>query len=267
MLFLEFPLAGEAGFDLHICHDGGGIRRGAPFPDEIYGGHGRLFSWFGSEDRGADAFIADFFGYCGAAEAAAWFAEKRALLPGGWTVWYTGVHTGRRGKPLRIGCVLSKELQESYAKNIGAFEEALSAVGFPVPLSPAMREKLRELFRFPFLADIQIDVMEDGSVGDTLGVSLTTGGVRQKALAASFAGGDMWDLMRILEEWGVADCRWKLIPAATFQMYQWLRSREGERHPFILSGRLGFVKVRFRGGGPLAFDAKGYISLRAIPQA
>lgn len=87
------------------------------------------------------------------------------------------------------------------------------------------------------------------------------------ALFGRATGGDMRDLMRLLEEWGVADCRWKLIPAATFQVYQRLRSREGERQPFFLYGRLGFVKVRFRGGGPLAFDAKGYISLRAIPQA
>ena len=297
LLFLEFPLAGAAGFDLHVIHDGADIRRGVPFPDEVYGGHGRLFSWFGSEDRGEDgldvvydlrerldappmvylkrndakadepdAFIADFFRALGDEGAAARYHEKRALLPDGWHTWYTGAHTGRKGKPLRIGSFLAEDLKNRCAKNIGLFEETLAAVGFPAPLSPAMREKLRELFNFPFPIDIQVDIMEDGRAGDTLGVSLTTGGVGRNALAASFESGAARDVMRLWEEWGVADKRWKRIPDATFQVSTTLRSRENARQRFVLSGGLGFLKVRFRGTGPFAYDAKGYITLKAIPQ-
>lgn len=289
-LYFELPLDGKAGFDLHVIQDGDGLREGVPFDDEIYGGHGRLFSWFGAEDRGKDGldvvhdlragldtppmvylktsgnsseFIEEFFHQVGAADAAERFREKRALLPEGWSVWYTGVHTGRRGRPLRIGSILTDNLKKRYAKNIDAFEEALAAVGFPVPLSHPMRFKLRELFAFPFPIDIQIDIMEDGSVGDTLGISFTTGSIGRDALAASFGRGAALDTMRSFEEWGVADDRWKHIPDATFQVSAMLRSHEGDKQRFILSGHIGFLKVRFCGTGPFAYDAKAYLNLQA----
>jgi len=47
LLFLEFPLAGAAGFDLHVIHDGADIRRGVPFPGfakaKVYGDLRTLF--------------------------------------------------------------------------------------------------------------------------------------------------------------------------------------------------------------------------------
>ena len=288
-LFLEFPLAGTAGFDLHVIFDSKDIRQGVPFPADIYGSHGQLFSWFGGKDRGKDGLdvvydlrdgmdtppmvylktrknetelIDGFFAHAGAAEAAMRFREKRALLPAGWDTWYTGVHTGRKGKPLRIGSFLSNALKERYAKNIGLFEETIAAVGFPSPLSHALGDKLRELFRFPFEIDIQLDVMEDGSIGDTLGISLLTGSSGRNALAESFASGAARDVMLLLEEWGVADDRWQHIPAATYQVAATVRSADGDKRRFVLTSHLAFLKVRFRGTGALAHDAKAYLNLQ-----
>ena len=136
LLCLEFPLTGKTGFDLHIIHSGQAIRQGLPFPEDIYGGCGPLFSWFAGEDRGQDGLdvvydlrealsappmvylksggespdvIGGFFRNTGSEEAAVRFREKRALLPEDWRTWYTGVHTGRPGRPLRIGSLLSGE--------------------------------------------------------------------------------------------------------------------------------------------------------------
>lgn len=291
-LFLEFPLAGTAGFDLHVINDGEDIRQGGPFPADIYGGHGRLFSWFGEKDRGEDGLdvvydlregmdtppmvylksrnnepelIDGFFAHTGAAETAMRFRKKRELLPGGWDVWYTGVHAGRKGKPLRIGSFISDELKERYAKNIGLFEETIAAVGFPKLLSQAMKDKLRELFAFPFSVDIQLDIMDDGSVGNILGVSLVTGDIGRNALAESFASGAARDAMLLLEEWGVADDRWQHIPATTYQVAATLRSADNDKRRFILINRLAFLKVRFRGTGAFAHDAKAYLNLMACP--
>ena len=292
LLFLEFPLEGEAGFDLHIIHDAEDIRRGAPFSEEVYGGHGQLFSWFaakGKEGDGLDVVhdlregtdappmvylktaacapeLTDGFFRRVWPEGAARFREKKALLPEGWCVWYTGVHTGRQGNPLRIGSFLSAECQKSYAKNISLFENVLAAVGFPVPLGPMMKDKLQELFAFPFPVDIQLDVMEDGSVGDTLGISLGTGQFERNEMAASFKNGAAKQVMRLWEEWGIADDRWKEIPGATYAVSAALHSSEGGTRRYILSGRVGFLKVRFRGGCAIAQDAKAYIKLEAIEQ-
>ena len=67
----------------------------------------------------------------------------------------------------------------------------------------------------------------------------------------------------LLEEWGGADDRWKLLPKTTFSVSRIMRSATGERGRFILSGSLNFVKVRFQGAGALALDAKAYICLGA----
>ena len=291
LLFLEVPLAGEAGFDLHLIHDAEDIRRGAPYEDTLYGGYGPLFSWYAEKDRGGDGLdvvydlregwdappmaylkmeddtpdFEGFFRAMGDEGAAARYRAKRKALPDGWRTWYTGVHTRRKGRPIRLGSFLTDGLQKRCAADAGLFARDLGAVGFPAPPSPAMQDKLRELFAFPLQIDIQIDVLEDGSTGDMLGVSLTTGRIGRDALAASFSKGFALDVMRLLEGWGVADGRWKQLPAATFQASALLRSREGDKRRFILSSRLAYVKVRFRGAGPLAYDAKAYLSLQARP--
>ena len=290
LLFLEFPLAGEAGFDLHIIHDGEAIRRGVPFAEEVYGSHGKLFSWFAAENRGLNGLdvvydlreglyappmvylkssneisgiCEGFFRNVGSEEAAVRFREKHTRLPAGWHTWYTGVHTGRRGKPLRIGSLLSDDLKSRCAGNISLFEEELERSGFPVPLSPAMRDRLRALFSFPFPIDIQIDVMEDGRVSDLLGVSLTTGDIGRDALAASFSSGAARDLMRLWTSWGIADDRWKHLPAATFANSTVLCSANGDKRRFILSSHICYLKVRFQGTDASVLDTKAYIKLQA----
>ena len=290
MLFLEVPLTGKPGFDLHVIHNSEAIRRGVPFSDGVYGGRGRLFSWFASENWGSagldvvydlregwavppmvylkscnemSGICGGFFRNAGVEEAAARFREKRALLPAGWLPWYTGVHTGRRGKPLRIGSLLSDELKNRYAGNIRLFEADLGKAGFPVPFSPVVRDRLQTLFRFPFPIDVQMDVTEDGRVSDLLGISLTTGDIGRDALAASFAGGAAGDAMRLWTSWGIADGRWRLLPAATFARSSILRSADGDQRRFILSATVGYLKVRFRGTGSSTPDAKAYIRLQA----
>lgn len=291
MLFLECPLSGKVGFDLHIVHSGEAIRRGIPFAENVYGDHGQLFTWFAEEDRGADGLdvvydlreglytppmvylkssgeateiCEGFFRHVGSEEAAARFHGKQAQLPSGWNTWYTGVHTGRKGKPLRIGSLLSDDLKSRYAGNIIAFEEDLGKIGFPVPLSPVMRDKLHSLFCFPFPLDIQIDVMDDGRVSDVLGVSLVTGDIGRNALAASFDGGAVEDLMRLCTSWGIADGRWKHIPPATFAVSMFHSAASGGKQRLILSSHIGYFKVRFRGSDDSAIDAKTYFRLQAV---
>ena len=291
LLCLEFPLTGKPGFDLHIIHSGKAIRQGLPYPEDVYGGHGPLFSWFAAEDRGTDGLdvVCDlrealsappmvylklggespencdgFFRNSGFEGAADRFHEKRALLPAGWRTWYAGMHTGRQGKPLRIGSLLSDELKSRYAGNIGLFEAELGKAGFPVPFPPAMRDRLQTLFSFPFPIDVQIDVMENGCLSDVLGVSLVTGDIGRNALAASFENGAAGDLMRLWASWGISDDRWKLLPAATYARSAVLCSAGGVRRRLILSSHISYFKARFKGTDGSVLDTKVYLRLQAI---
>lgn len=91
-----------------------------------------------------------------------------------------------------------------------------------------------------------------------------TRGIGRDAMVASFGNGAALEVMRLLEEWGVADERWACIPAATFQVSALLRSHNNDERRFILSGKVAYIKVRFKGAGPLAYDAKIYGKLTAI---
>ena len=289
LLYLEFPLAGEPGFDLHVIHGANVIRQNAPYAAELFGGQGDFLSWYGRENPGGDGLdmvydlrdgtalspmiylkladgpmdFASFFTHIADAGTAERFLAAMARLPDGWDMWYTGLHKRRAKMPLRLGSFLVDALKQEYAADMRRFAAALMDIGFPVLPSPAMRDKLRALFSFPVPIDVQLDLLNDGTLGDILGISLTTGAMGRDALAASFVGGWMQDAANLLTEWGVADARVRLLPQATFSISKILRSRDGERARFILSSHLSFVKVRFQGAGTQPIDAKAYICLGA----
>ena len=201
-----------------------------------------------------------FFAETGDAEGAERFARVRAKLPEGWNAWYTGVHTGRKGKPLRIGSFIDENLKKRYARDIRLFSKALQEAGFDT--LPLTTDKLKELFSYPLPVDVQLDVLENGQIGDVLGISLTTRDIGREALAVSFANGYMKELMTLLSGWGASDERWKLLPEATFSVLRVKKYPDGKTKRFVLSGKLNFVKVRFQGA---SCDAKAYFSLAALP--
>lgn len=288
-LFLEVPLAGRAGFDLHIVQDAENIRKQAPYDRDLYGDYGELFSWYAGEPSCGDGLdvvydlreglavppmaylkmsddtpdFTGFFREAGDAEGASRYEQKVNQLPDGWVPWYTGVHTGRPGRPLRIGCALHSRAKARYAEDMRLLDHDLQRMGFPAPLPSVTCGRLGELFAFPYPVDVQLDVMEDGSLGPMLGISLCTGNIGARRMAASLNGGSMRDVMELLERWNIADNRWEKLESSLFQVSTVLRSGDGDRRRFVLSGNIGFIKVRFR-EGELAHDAKAYINLRAM---
>ncbi|MBQ9007326.1 MAG: hypothetical protein IJ092_13300, partial [Atopobiaceae bacterium] len=203
-----------------------------------------------------------FFREIGDAESASRYAQKVKQLPDGWVPWYTGLHTGRPRKPLRIGCALHSRAKSRYTKDMRFLGQDLRRLGFPAPLSAVTCGRLGELFAFPYPVDVQLDVMEDGSLGPMLGISLCTGNIGARQMAASLNGGPMREAMELLERWEVADNRWEKLEASLFQVSAVLCSGDGDRRRFVLSGNIGFIKARFKAGEP-AHDAKAYINLKA----
>ena len=291
-LFLEVPLAGKVGFDLHIVQDAENIRRQAPYDRDLYDGYGGLFSWYAGEPSCGDGLdvvydfrdglavppmaylkmsddtpnFAGFFREVGDAESASRYEQKVNQLPDGWAPWYTGTHTGRPGKPLRIGCALHSRAKSRYAEDMRLLDHDLQRLGFPAPLSSVTCARLGELFAFPYPVDVQLDVMGDGSLGPTLGISLCTGNIGAKRTAASLSDRSMREVMELLERWDVADKRWEKLKASLFQVSAVLCSQEGVRRRFVLLGNIGFIKARFK-DGESAHDAKAYINLRAIAES
>ena len=291
-LFLEVPLAGRAGFDLHIVHDAENIRKQTPYDWNLYDGYGELFSWYAGEPSCGDGLdmvydlreglavppmvylkmsddtpdFTGFFRKAGDAESASRYGQKVKQLPDGWVPWYTGVHTGRPGKPLRIGCALHSRAKSRYTKDMRLLDHDLQRLGFPAPLSSETCGRLGELFAFPYPVDVQLDVMEDGSLGSMLGISLCTGNIGAGKMAASLNDGSMREVMELLKRWDITDNRWEMLAASLFQVSTVLYSRDDDRRRFVLSGNIGFIKARFK-DGESAHDAKAYINLKAMAES
>ena len=54
LLFLEVPLSGRAGFDLHIVQDAENIKKQTPYERDLYDGYGELLSWYAGEPSCGD---------------------------------------------------------------------------------------------------------------------------------------------------------------------------------------------------------------------
>ena len=117
---------------------------------------------------------------------------------------------------------------------------------------------LKLLVNSPFAFELQFDVMEDGTVGPTLGLSAGFPQGAAKTSKKLFAEGEpAAELMGTVESLGLADKRWRSIPEAA---YSKLVNLDGET--LVLYCLPKFLKLRMRGTQPL--DAKYYLQACAV---
>ena len=67
--------------------------------------------------------------------------------------------------------------------------------------------------------------------------------------------------MLLLQRWGLADDRWKLLPGATLNKGIPVTGPRGERKLLGLVVRFNYAKVKFKGGAPVS--SKFYLKLHA----
>ena len=254
IVWFELPMLGRPRFDLHVALGRAALTADPTFAQGAGNGYDELFAWYGSEEGGGGGLafaydtgegrIADpavhvcvnnaplgdmdrFFGLASGAEAAQLYRDFAAKLPLAWHVWYAGVHPGRPGSPVRVDCLVSGERQTAYAQDLSLFEADLRACGFTA-FGPGF-ERLAELvLASPFQLELQFDVLRDGSLGPTLGLS---------------------------------DDRWKLIADAAFARhvaYERENDSEGRFAPCVL---FNYAKVKFTACEPQ--PAKFYLMLNA----
>lgn len=284
VLWFEVPLLGPARFDLHVAHDNDALHAEAPFGRDAADGHGELLNWYASAPRGggglalaydvgdgrigdpavhvnvngaAGAFDAEgFFAHVGRPDAATLYDGFVARLPVGWRVWYFGVHPGRPGTPVRVDCFVDTGLKRAYASDSALLGEHLRRVGIGA-LGADAHGIVDAVTDSPFRLELQFDVLADGRVGPTLGVSAGFGVAPVSVVRGAWAeGGDVARMMRAAERMGVCDARWALVPQALFARR--LPRGAGTLALYCLPV---FVKFRLRAGRPL--DAKVYLQAGA----
>ena len=284
IVWFEVPLSGLPRFDLHVAHGNADLHGHAPFAPDAMDGHGELLNWYASEPRAggglalaydvgdgrigapavhanvkaATAFDAEgFFAHVGRPEAAALYRGFEKQLPQGWRIWYFGVHPGRPGAPVRVDCFVDDSLKRTYAAEPAMFKEDLRKAGFAVEGSAAQCVGA-EVAASPFSMELQFDILSDGALGQTVGVSAQFPlAIASTARLLWEPAGDAAQLMEFAVDAHVADTRWLRIRDAMFST----AVRDGG-----VSHALYCIPVfaKFRVRADELLDAKVYLQAGAV---
>ncbi len=286
IVWFEVPLSGSPRFDLHVAHGNADLHERAPFASGAMDGHGELLNWYASEPReggglalaydvgdgrigvpavhvnvnAAKAFdVEGFFVHVGRPEAAALYDGFAKRLPQGWHIWYFGVHPGRPGAPVRVDCFVDESLKRAYAAEPAKLEEDLQKAGFAVEGSTA-RCVGAEVAASPFGMELQFDVLSDGALGQTVGIS-----ARLPLVPASAArllwepSGAAAQLMEFAVNSRIADARWRRVQDTMFSTV--VRNGNISQALYCVP-----VFVKFRVCADKLLDAKVYLQAGAVSQ-
>lgn len=272
--WLEVPLFGESGFDLHVYYDRGQVRPNERFAEGRGFGMQALFDWyFGTETGGVGvgfahdlrggraatgAYVnfnkrplADAPGFFRALDAEDEYAHVAALLgrlSKEWHPWYVGLFPERPDAGVRVGSFVLCGRQMDYVSDPGALVRDLELAGFDA-LDDEMIDRLRVMATLPYRLELQLDVTA-GGVGDTLSADLTLGYESAETVSKAFStGGPGARACALLESWGVADERWRRIADASLSMA--VPVFDGKSIVLMLiSCRPAFIKVKWIGTRP-----------------
>lgn len=276
-VWFELPLAGEPWLDLHLLASSESLGPGQAFAQERTGGYPEIFEWFAAADgvrqlalswdtgsgdgspaaqvlvSGRDPEVpCAFLSSAGRADLQEAYRSFVGRIPEGWFACYTGVFPGRAHSFVRVECIPHRHVQEAYAADASLLEADLRRAGIG-SLGATAVERCHELACSPFPLEFQFDVLPDGTLGPTFGASVRFAAPPgQEDWLAFNPQGAAGELMRRVEEWGLADERWHLLADTIFAKRL---TREGAS--VTLFNYPAFIKLRWRDGEPL--DAKAYL--------
>ena len=97
----------------------------------------------------------------------------------------------------------------------------------------------------PGTVDFQFDVFPDGSLGTTFALDIQFEIKQPKVVRASFGEGPAGRVMRLLQTWGLADERWRLVPQASFARSLPMALKDGSLGKYAFTLMPQWVKVRW----------------------
>ena len=284
--YLEFPLLGSPGFDLLSVHDT--VRSGSRFALGAGFGYQSMFDWFsGICEKGSNAscgieldtsvgeieragvylqyrkhtdLIAPFLESIGEGARAESFFAVTDRMPEGWPPAYVGLFPGRAGTPLRVGGYLGNAIQKACADDPTLLATQFDRIGFSA-YDDEMLSRCCALMSLAPSVDFQFDIMPDGTLSDVFGLSLSFNDTKPREARVCMESGYGARICRTLQEWGLADERWRLIAGAAFARHVPFDREDGSQGRFALCCMLNYAKVKF--AGAVAQPAKFYLTMSA----
>ena len=284
--YIEFPLLGLPGFDLLSVHST--VRSGSRFAPGAGFGYQSMFDWFSDVcETGSNAscgfeldtsvgeteragvylqyrkhadLVAPFLESIGEGARAESFLAVADRMPEGWPPAYVGLFPGRAGSPLRIGGYMGHATQRACAEDPALLAAQFDRIGFAA-YDGEMLSRCGALLSLAPSADFQFDIMPDGALGDVFGLSLSFNETKPREVRDCMESGYGAQICRTLQEWGLADERWRLIAGAAFGKHVPFIREDGSEGRFALCCMLNYAKVKF--AGAVAQPAKFYLTLSA----
>ena len=278
ILYFEVPLLGEPRFDLQVCIDRTSLSKGAQLPESAPAHLQGAIDWLLEDGNGStgvdfafDVSAGDiltpqviaftngcetcdlkvFFACAGDADAVKRYDTAQLRAPKGWNSWYTGLIPQRQGRPVRLDYFVNADVAAGYSQDIGMLAADLRQMGYDA--SEFELARCADLLAYPFRLNIQLDSLEDGSTGPVLGYNAAFGGLPPSAARESATDGAIARILRLVEDWGLADERWRLIAGRCFGYGIPLPDGRG----LTVHSVPTFLKVRMTPDGLV--DAKVYI--------
>ena len=284
--YIEFPLLGEPCFDLLSVH--GYVEPGSRFAPKAGFGCQVMLDWFtgvcepgGSvscgieldtssgeteragvylQQRDRHELVTPFLESVGEAGRAQTYLDVLARMPEGWPPAYVGLFPGRPKSPMRIGGYMDHLELARCADSPTHLGDCFRRIGFSDFDAP-MLDRCAAFMRLAPSVDFQFDIMPDGSLGDTFGLSLSFNETKPREARSCMESGYGATVMQALQEWGLADDRWKLIAGAAFARHVGYERADGTEGRFALCIRFNYAKVKFRACAPQ--PAKFYLTCAA----
>ncbi len=277
--WFEFPLLGRPRFDLHVILSAEALSCVEALPPALaQGSFGEALRWMGTNGPkdGGVAFAFDLsagrtdshglhficrkamdiegsFSALGAPDASKLLRDFNCRIPVGWRMWYFGLLTGRTGRPVRADFYVDDNLKARYADSPELFAEHLGHTGFTA-VSDTLLTRMKEIAASPFCMELQFDILEDGTVAPTIGLSADMNAKDPDRSRRGFPEEERNAASEIfgrLEALGLSDDRWQLFLESFFAK----QIVFGPVNIQLVHSPI-FLKQRFRDGNPL--DAKVY---------
>lgn len=273
-VYLEFPLSGDPFLDVTVLYDK--LAPETRIESPAAEGSEALLDWFAREcsdngkvscgfeldtskveiPRAAVHFqprehvelVEAFCNSIGEPNRAQLYLEQANRMPDGWSLSFFGLFRGRPDYPLRVCGYLSAAAIDACRNDPDYLPSAFQTIGFEA-YDADLLARVRELMGIgPQTFDFQFDVLPDGTLGETFALDFQYNVEQPKAVRETFSGGSGSRSMQLLESWGIADDRWKLIPDAAFARSIPVEREDGSLGRFSFTLMPGWAKARWRNG-------------------
>jgi hypothetical protein len=212
------------------------------------------------QPRTSPELVKPFLESVGEEKRASYYFAISDRLPSHMPSAYIGLFPGRPDSPMRIGGYMNAETSKNMAENPAFLRKTFEAVGFRA-WDEEMLSICRNLYSVAGRTDFQFDILPDGSLGDTFGLSISANHIRPAETTQWLEVGDGSRIMAKLKAYGLIDDRYKKLAGASFAKGIPVEQGDGRVRLLTLSSRFNYVKVKFKAGKPIT--AKFYLRLKA----